>query len=153
MTFNKFTPENCALGTRKKQSAAMRSPYCRVSQKGNILLSTGAADLLALKEGDRIAFEQDTQYPSDWYISRDPQGFQTQAVSNRGPQKGFLRVASYQLAARILGTLDGFGSDRNCATYPVKVAGGKLALCSNGARTFQTGGGQRKKLTVLTIKR
>ena len=42
-------------------------PFISFSTNGSFHLSPRAAQMLKAKEGSKIVFMQDTQYPSDWY--------------------------------------------------------------------------------------
>lgn len=144
MYHKKFTPANCQIGIHKPQGLSAK-PFCSISARGIILISSGAAALWGLKDGDRIAFWQDQQYPSDWYIVKDPDGFTLRKMGGASTKKNFLRFESYELASLILGTLNGFSSDYNKASYPLKVIGDKLALCPKDAKMAKYGGSRYRK--------
>lgn len=146
MSYNRFTPTNCAPGLLGRAGGGAPKLFCRVMSRGSIVFSEGACILLGLKAGDRVAFEQDSQYPADWYAVRDPEGFVTlPAELGRSHMHGALKIESGELASRILGSVNGFGPDYNGARYPVKVSGDRLALCVNGMRLMFLGGRRRMK--------
>ena len=55
-------------------------------QSGIIQLNLALTKLLNIQEGARIAFHQDAQYPSDWYISLTdkPEGFKVTMLKTKG---------------------------------------------------------------------
>ncbi len=63
-------------------------PFISFSVNGSFHLSPRAAQMLKVKEGQKIVFMQDTQYPSDWYVraaKSDENGFtlETKGAGNK----------------------------------------------------------------------
>ena len=63
-------------------------PFISFTVKGSFHISARASQILKVKEGSKVVFMQDTQYPSDWYIraaKQDENGFVLEAhgVANR----------------------------------------------------------------------
>lgn len=66
-------------------------PFISITVKGSFHLSSRAAQILKVKEGSKVVFMQDTQYPSDWYV---------RAASS--PENGFVLEARGAGKKRIL---------------------------------------------------
>lgn len=52
-----------------------RKVHINVRPTGRIGISSRLAGMYGIKEGDRLAFGQDSQYPQDWKVFRSSKGF------------------------------------------------------------------------------
>lgn len=73
MRFNTFNSVNAPHVPNRMSGAATLN----MTINGGFSLSSKAQVLLDLKEGDKVVFLQDADYPTDWYIKKttDKEGF------------------------------------------------------------------------------
>lgn len=58
-------------------------PTISFSDSGVIRISKSATDALNIKAGDRLSLFQDEDSPTDWYLSKDKDGFPTRPGSTK----------------------------------------------------------------------
>lgn len=64
------------------QSTRTGEPRISFDDKGVIRINKTAVEALGLKPGDKIAFLMDEENPTDWYITKDKEGFPTIRCTN-----------------------------------------------------------------------
>lgn len=125
-----YTTKNAPhVGTPKKSQVRL---FIIFRRSGLIHLNLGVTKLLGIQHGARIALHQDTQYPSDWYISLSSglDGFQVSMLNRSG-----CTIKSDQLVETIrcaIGIGKGNAAPRsfriNVKPYPAEK--GLYALCT-----------------------
>lgn len=70
----------------KPETKAVAKAFVIFRKSGIIQLNLALTKLLNIQEGARIAFHQDAQYQSDWYISLTdkPEGFKVTMLKTKG---------------------------------------------------------------------
>lgn len=76
--FNKETMPQGTFGT-----GWAKSPAITIGQKGLLKINYAAGELLDVKEGDRVSIAQDEENPADWYITKDPNGYELRLGSDK----------------------------------------------------------------------
>ncbi len=71
MKLKRFNAETCPqlVGAKGKRSLS-------INHKGHVLINGLAVTTMGLKPGDKISIVQDQDHPEDWYITKDPNGFE-----------------------------------------------------------------------------
>lgn len=79
-----YTTKNAPHIAPDKQKSA--KAFITFRANGMITLNLALCKLLNIQEGARISFHQDSQYPSDWYVSLSdkPDGFRVTMLKTRG---------------------------------------------------------------------
>jgi len=71
MKLKEYTPQNAVI--ERKQP---RTPAVSFNLKTNMITINGdACDIIGVKEGDKVSIGHDEEYPSDWYIRKNDEGF------------------------------------------------------------------------------
>lgn len=113
MKLKKFDSTNCQRTHRKG------IPIIRFGSKGAIWLSRVLVEKIKLSAGDTIAIVQDEDEPTDWYITKDKDGFMLRKTSIR-----WLTFNNAVLSKNVLEALgyeDSYASFR-VVTEPVIIA-------------------------------
>jgi len=72
-----------------------KNPALTIHRKGSIRFNRSAVDKLKLQEGEQIAFVQDEEDPSNWYLTRSDKGWKVRKlVSNEMIIQSSLLVAT-----------------------------------------------------------
>ena len=67
------------------------APYIHANSKTGLMrITTQAAERMGLKSGDKLAFAQDEDEPTDWYAFKSPEGFEVREGSEKKPGYGLL---------------------------------------------------------------
>jgi hypothetical protein len=66
------------------QSTRTGEPRISFDDKGVIRINKTAVQAIGLKAGDKVSFLQDEENPTDWYLSKDKDGFPTRDVNDSG---------------------------------------------------------------------
>lgn len=66
------------------------STICINLKTGRIRLNPPAIDLLQLKPKDSIAFAQDEENPTDWFLKKDAKGFTVTIKNDRGTLSAYI---------------------------------------------------------------
>ena len=71
--------------TLPKNSMRCMSPKIGLGKNGVIGINSSACDLISIKSGDRISISQDSKDTKNWYIFKDPNGFELRCgTTNKG---------------------------------------------------------------------
>lgn len=127
MKLKEFNSENTVTVRSDKPSLHINT------KTGLFNFSKAACDLLNIKDGDRIAFYQDEEEPTDWYIEKvtTEKGFPLRAKDNI--TKGLLFSNTTMARAIVFSVKEIVSGKVAIATEPTKIGNRKLwALLTAG---------------------
>lgn len=148
MRFNEYNADNTKSGKLMASSPSVIKRLT-VTRRGLFRLNRAASGFFGLAQGDRIAFRQDADYPSDWYIVKAKNGFplETQTRKLGAVAASWLYFYSSDLAGKVIGSLGAQAENAGRVTLPLCEKNGMIAVCSAKAK-FPGGYGQRSKSPV-----